>query len=88
VECPDLGLIKADVAYGGNFYAIIDPQENFSDISDFSASQLIHYGKIIRKLLNEKYQFIHPENKHISGLSHINGPEILQILKPAEETPY
>jgi 4-hydroxyproline epimerase len=36
-----------------------------------TASQLIHYGKIIRKLLNEKYQFIHPENEHISGLSHI-----------------
>ncbi|MGL5233310.1 MAG: 4-hydroxyproline epimerase [Empedobacter falsenii] len=71
VECPDLGLIKADVAYGGNFYAIIDPQENFRDISDFTASQLIHYGKIIRRLLNEKYQFVHPENEHISGLSHI-----------------
>ena len=67
----DLGLISADVAYGGNFYAIIDPQENFRDISDFTASQLIHYGKIIRKLLNEKYEFIHPEIEHITGLSHI-----------------
>ena len=29
VECPDLGTLKVDVAYGGNFYAIVDPQENF-----------------------------------------------------------
>lgn len=71
VECPDLGSIKVDVAYGGNFYGIIDPQENFKDISDFTASQLIHYGKLIRKLLNEKYSFIHPEDENINGLSHI-----------------
>lgn len=71
VTCPDLGEIVADVAYGGNFYAIIDPQSNFKDISDFSASQLIHYGKIIRRLLNEKYEFVHPEDENIYGLSHI-----------------
>ncbi len=71
VDCPDLGEIVADVAYGGNFYAIVDPQKNFRDISDFSANQLIHYGKLIRSLLNEKYEFIHPENENIYGLSHI-----------------
>ncbi len=71
VDCPNLGLIKVDVAYGGNFYGIIDSQENFRDISDFTASQLIHYGKMIRKLLNEKYSFIHPEDENINGLSHI-----------------
>ncbi|ULT26247.1 proline racemase family protein [Sphingobacterium sp. E70] len=32
---------------------------------------MIHYGKIIRKLLNEKYRFIHPEDSNIHGLSHI-----------------
>ncbi|WP_437922052.1 4-hydroxyproline epimerase [Sphingobacterium sp. LRF_L2] len=71
VDCPDLGEIRVDVAYGGNFYGIIDPQPHFEDISNFSASQLIHYGKIIRRLLNEKYEFIHPENANIHGLSHI-----------------
>jgi 4-hydroxyproline epimerase len=71
VICPDLGEIIVDVAYGGNFYAIVDPQKNFRDISDFSASQLIHYGKIIRRLLNEQTNFVHPENENIYGLSHI-----------------
>ncbi|PVH27103.1 4-hydroxyproline epimerase [Sphingobacterium corticibacter] len=71
VDCPDLGEIVADVAYGGNFYAIIDPQKNFRDISDYSASQLIHYGKIIRTLLREKYNFVHPEDPLIHGLTHI-----------------
>ncbi|GAA4804595.1 4-hydroxyproline epimerase [Olivibacter ginsenosidimutans] len=71
VVCPDLGRMYVDVSFGGNFYGIIDPQENFEDISRFSASQLIHYGKLIRKLLNDNYSFIHPENEHIFGLSHI-----------------
>ncbi|MFD1771142.1 4-hydroxyproline epimerase [Sphingobacterium suaedae] len=71
VDCPDLGELRVDVAYGGNFYGIIDPQANFKDIDHFSASQLIHYGKIVRRLLNEKYEFVHPEDSNIHGLSHI-----------------
>ena len=30
IESKDLGEITFDVAYGGNFYAIVDPQKNFS----------------------------------------------------------
>jgi len=71
VECPDLGSLNVDVAYGGNFYAIIDPQSNFPGLEHFSADQLIAWSRICRKRLNEKYRFIHPENKHINGLSHI-----------------
>ena len=32
VECPDLGTLTVDVSYGGNFYAIVDPQENFKGL--------------------------------------------------------
>jgi 4-hydroxyproline epimerase len=35
VECSGLGTIKVDVAYGGNFYAIVDPQENFARARTF-----------------------------------------------------
>ncbi|MBS1946582.1 MAG: 4-hydroxyproline epimerase [Bacteroidetes bacterium] len=71
VECPDLGLLKVDVAYGGNFYAIVDPQKNFSGLEHFKADQLISWSRVCRERLNEKYKFIHPENEHIKGLSHI-----------------
>ncbi len=33
VDVPGLGKITFDVAYGGNFYAIIDPQENMRDMA-------------------------------------------------------
>ena len=26
VDCPELGELVVDIAYGGNFYAIIEPQ--------------------------------------------------------------
>ena len=71
VECPDLGNLKVDVAYGGNFYAIVDPQENFSGLENYTAGDLIRWSPILRKRLNEKYKFIHPEDKNINGLSHL-----------------
>jgi 4-hydroxyproline epimerase len=71
VECPDLGNIRVDVAYGGNFYAIVDVQENFKGIEYCSAADLIKWSPIVRKRLNERYTFVHPENDNINGLSHL-----------------
>jgi 4-hydroxyproline epimerase len=71
IDCPDLGPIKVDVAYGGNFYAIVEPQENYRDMADFTAGDLVRMSPILRKRMNEKYTFQHPENPTIKGLSHI-----------------
>jgi 4-hydroxyproline epimerase len=71
VDCPSLGEITVDIAYGGNFYAIIDPQENFTDIADFSAGELIAMSPVVRQRLNERYSFVHPGNPDINGLRHI-----------------
>ena len=71
VQCPHLGLLTADVAYGGNFYGIIDPQPNFPGLEHFSADQLISWSRTCRQRINEAYQFAHPESEHIKGLSHI-----------------
>ncbi|MEM9544943.1 MAG: 4-hydroxyproline epimerase [Bacteroidota bacterium] len=71
VECPDLGKIVVDVAYGGNFYAIIDPQKNFRGIQNYTAGDLIRWSPVVRKRLNELYKFQHPVHTEIKGLSHI-----------------
>ncbi len=71
VECPDLGRLDVDVAYGGNFYAIIEPQKNYRDMEDFSVGQLISWSPVIRERLNAAHRFIHPESPAISGLSHV-----------------
>ncbi|MEC7262806.1 MAG: 4-hydroxyproline epimerase [Bacteroidota bacterium] len=73
VDCPELGELTFDVAYGGNYYAIVDPQKNFSGIQDFTASRIIQYSQLVRRRINEKYpnRFIHPENSTIRDVSHM-----------------
>jgi 4-hydroxyproline epimerase len=73
VECPELGEISFDVAYGGNYYAIVDPQPHFSGVHDFAAGQIIQYSQIVRTRINEKYPnlFIHPENDTIRDVTHM-----------------
>jgi 4-hydroxyproline epimerase len=70
-SCPDLGELIIDVSYGGNFYAIIDIQKNFSGIENFRAEQLIGWSRELRKDINSRYQFVHPEDPTINGCSHI-----------------
>jgi 4-hydroxyproline epimerase len=73
IDCPELGEIVFDVAYGGNYYAIVDPQTNFSGVQDFSASKIIQFSQVMRQHINEKYpnQFIHPENETIRDVTHL-----------------
>ena len=71
VECPDLGTLKIDVAYGGNFYAIVDAQKNFRDMADYTALDFIKWSPILRERLNELYTFEHPENPAINRVSHL-----------------
>ena len=71
VESDELGPLKVDVAYGGNFYAIVEPQENFRDMADFTAADLMRMSPKLRQRLNETGSYVHPENPAIKGLSHI-----------------
>lgn len=71
VDCPDLGALHVDVAYGGNFYAIVDVQPNFPGLEHYKADQLISWSRQLRKRINALYTFVHPENPTINGCSHI-----------------
>ncbi len=71
VDVPDMGTLTMDVAYGGNFYAIIDPQENYRDLDDLTPGDIQRLSPIIRQLMNDKYNFQHPEQPAINRLSHV-----------------
>ena len=71
IQSPGLGELSFDVAYGGNFYAIVDPQQNFKGLEHFSAEQLVGYARDMRKKINEQFTFVHPANPNINGCSHI-----------------
>ena len=71
VESSALGALTVDVGYGGNFYAIVDVQQNFPGLEHYKAEQLISMSRELRQKLNAQYTFQHPEHRHIHGLSHI-----------------
>ncbi len=71
IDVPDLGLISFDVAYGGNFYAIIGPQKDFDGLDSLSAFDIQKLSPVVRQLVGEKYVFEHPEDKTINGVRHV-----------------
>lgn len=71
VAIPGLGDIVLDVSYGGNFYAIIEPQKQYQGLESFSVDEIRRYSPMIRNALNNLQEFIHPENNTIRDVSHV-----------------
>jgi len=71
VELDGFGEIRFDVAYGGNFYAIVESQPGYADLDDLRPSDIQRLSPVLRARANAKYSFVHPEAPAISGLSHV-----------------
>ncbi|WP_308911839.1 4-hydroxyproline epimerase [Pseudokordiimonas caeni] len=71
IDVPDFGPLSIDVAYGGNFYAIIEPQGAYTSLDDLGASRIVNLSREIRRLVRATYEPVHPENDTIRGVSHI-----------------
>jgi 4-hydroxyproline epimerase len=71
LEVPGLGPLEIDIAYGGNYYAIIEPQASWRGLDEMSASQLIALSPLVRQLAGEQHPAIHPEDSRIRGVSHV-----------------
>lgn len=71
IICPDLGALSIDLAYGGNFYAIIDIQDNFKGIHSYTSGQLVGWSRVIRSQINSLQEFEHPLDNKIKGCSHV-----------------
>ena len=71
IEVPGLGPLTIDVAYGGNYYAIIEPQKNWRGLDGMPVSELIRLSPIVRRAAQEKVAPVHPEDNRIRGVSHI-----------------
>jgi 4-hydroxyproline epimerase len=71
VDCPELGELVVDVAYGGNFYAIVEPQPGYRDLADLSAGQILRLSPELRRRLNALVEPVHPDDPTIRGVSHV-----------------
>ena len=72
VEFPELGgNLKFDVAYGGNFYAIVEPQDIYQDLAQLTAVDIVRLSPLLRQRINQRYSFAHPEDDRLSHMRHI-----------------
>ena len=71
LDVPGLGPLKMDVAYGGNYYAIIEPQKNWSGLDNMPVSEIQRLSLIVRDLADEKFAPVHPEDARIRGIHHV-----------------
>jgi 4-hydroxyproline epimerase len=71
VDIPGFGPLTLDVAYGGNFYGIIDPQPGYREIDDLGVAEILRLSPVIRRLVNEQQGFVHPDDPTIRGMTHV-----------------
>ena len=71
IDVPGFGPLTLDVAYGGNYYAIVEPQGAYTGLDDLGASRLVELSRTIRELVREKFEPVHPLEPSIRGVSHV-----------------
>lgn len=71
LDVPGIGPLSIDVAYGGNYYAIIEPQGGYTGLDALGAARLIDLSRTIRAMIRERYEPVHPLEPSIRGVTHV-----------------
>ncbi|MDG2523493.1 4-hydroxyproline epimerase [Caulobacter segnis] len=71
IDVPGFGPLSVDVSYGGNYYAIIETQGAYTGLDDLGAAKILELSPIVRKLVREVYEPVHPLDSTIRGVSHV-----------------
>jgi 4-hydroxyproline epimerase len=71
IDVPELGPLTVDVAYGGNFYAIIEPQNGYRGIDELGARKILSLSPVVRSLMRAAIEPVHPLDATIRGVSHV-----------------
>ena len=71
IEVPGFGPLTLDVAYGGNYYAIVEPQGGYAGLDALGASRIVELSRAIRTLVRNVYEPVHPLDDRIRGVTHV-----------------
>jgi proline racemase len=71
VDIPRFGKVRYDMAYGGNFYAIVGLDQLGIPFSRAAAQRLLEAGLSIMDAINEADRPVHPEDSSIAGCNHV-----------------
>jgi 4-hydroxyproline epimerase len=71
IDVDGIGPLSVDVAYGGNYYAIVEPQGGYTGLDDLGAARLVALGARVRAAVRELFDPVHPNDPTIRGVSHV-----------------
>jgi 4-hydroxyproline epimerase len=71
VNVPGLRELVVDVAYGGNYYAIVEPQAAWAGLDGMSAPDIQRLSPVVREAVQRAVLPVHPEDERIFGVSHV-----------------
>ena len=72
VEVQNFGKLKYDIAYGGNFYAIVPIERVGIEFKRENGAKFLDLGLRISDAINEQNRPIHPENPEIAICHHVD----------------
>jgi 4-hydroxyproline epimerase len=76
INVPGIGPLSVDVAYGGNYYAIVEPQGGYAGIDALGPSAILSLSLLIRAAVREQFTPQHPTEPSISGVSHVQWADV------------
>jgi 4-hydroxyproline epimerase len=71
IDVPGIGPLSVDVAYGGNYYAIIEPQGAYRGLDALGASRIVELSARVRDAVRQQFNPVHPLDPTIRGVSHV-----------------
>ena len=72
VEVPGYGPVSLDIAYGGNFFAILPAASLGLSVERAFARELIDAGLAIMHAVNQQFEPVHPLSPTIRGCQHVS----------------
>ncbi|WP_031163538.1 proline racemase family protein [Streptosporangium roseum] len=70
-EVPGFGSIRYDLAYGGNFYAIVDLDDYGLPFDRKAKNEIVAAGLATMDAINTADEPVHPEDPRIRGVGHV-----------------
>jgi proline racemase len=71
VDVPGRGTVTYDMAFGGNFYALIPAASVGVKVDPSSEKELVEAGLAIMDAINAADRPVHPLDERIAGLAHV-----------------
>ena len=82
VEVPGIGRVPYDMAFGGNFYAIVDADALGVEFDRANGDEIMRRALAMMEAINASDEPIHPTQPEIRGCHHV------QVIAPGSDAQY